>query len=105
MLSDFTKSCGGDALEGQLWLLNAEHQQADGAGVNYSLRQLVGVLGDACQCPGSSLLDRGVELLEAVDESIKRPRVDNGLGKVRRVLGNRPQNVRGSLLVESLYYI
>ena len=39
---------------------------------------------------------------QANDESVKSTRVDDSLGKVRRVLGDGSENVSSSLLVESL---
>ena len=38
-------------------------------------------------------------------QCIERTGIDNCLGQVRRVLGDRPQHVCGSFLVESLYLI
>ena len=60
------------------------------------------MLGDAGEGKGSSFLDGWVEFLEAVHESIEGTRVHNGLGKMRRVLGDGSQDVGGGLLVESL---
>ena len=60
------------------------------------------MLGDAGEGEGSSLLDRWVEFLKAVHEGIKCTRMHDGFREMRRVLGNRSQNVGGSLLVESL---
>ena len=60
------------------------------------------VLGDAGESEGSGLLDGGIELLEAVHEGIEGSGVDNSLCEVRRVLGNRSEDVSSGFFVESL---
>jgi len=44
------------------------------------------VFGNASKSPCGSFLNRGIELLEAVNEGIKSTRVNNSLSEVRRVL-------------------
>ena len=60
------------------------------------------MLGNAREGKGSGLLHGWVELLKTVHEGIEGTRVDNGLGEVGGVLGNRSEDVSSSLLVESL---
>ena len=68
--------------------MNTENKKSNSLSIDNSLSKLVVVLGDAREGKGSSLLDRGIELLETVDESIEGSRVDNSLSEMRRVLGN-----------------
>ena len=82
--------------------MDAKNKKSNGTSINDSLSELVVVLGNAGKCECGSLLDRWVELLQAVHKSIKSSRVDNSLSEVWGVLGNRSEHVCSGLLVEAL---
>ena len=52
--------------------------------------------------PGSTLLDPGVKLLQADNESIESTAVNDALSKLWGVLGNSSENKSSCLLVETL---
>ena len=73
----------GNALQGDLRLLDAKHQERDRAGVDDGLGEVGGVLRDVTDGPRRGLFDGGVEFLEARHEGVQRAGVHDGLREVR----------------------
>ena len=82
--------------------MNAKHEETNGTSINYRLSKISVMLGNTGKSKCSSFLDRWIELFEAIDKSIEGTGVNDSLGKMRRVLSNRSENIGGSFLVESL---
>ena len=78
-LADIREGGGGDALEGELGLLDAQHEERHGARVDHRLREVAVVPRDVAERPRRRLLDARVELLEAAHQRVERARVDDGL--------------------------
>lgn len=57
----------------------------------------------AAQRPGGGLLNPGVKLHQALDQSIHPPTVHHSLGQLRGVFGNGTEHKRCSLLLEPLH--
>mmetsp|Transcript_45138 Transcript_45138/g.134930 ORF Transcript_45138/g.134930 Transcript_45138/m.134930 type:complete len:225 (+) Transcript_45138:959-1633(+) len=100
VLANVAEGGGGDPLEGQLRLLEAEHEERHSARIDDQLGELLRVPRDVAESPSCGFLHRGVELVKAAHQGLQGPGVHDGLRQLGRVLGDRSQDEGGRLLVE-----
>ena len=102
MLGDVAQGRSRDALQGELGLLDAQHEEGDGARLDDGGGEVGIVPGDVSERPSRGFLHPGVELLQALHEGIERPGVNHGLREGRGVLRHRAEDEGGRLLVEAV---